>query len=108
MTEIVPSGIVLDDVIELGQGDKVVVDGVVVEADGLEIDESLLTGEADPVHKVVGEPVMSGSFAVAGNGAFRATKVGREASPPSSRRRPPGSRWSIPSCATASTRSSSS
>jgi cation-transporting ATPase E len=78
-TEIAPSGIVLDDVIELGQGDKVVVDGVVVEADGLEIDESLLTGEADPVLKVVGEPVMSGSFAVAGSGAFRATKVGREA-----------------------------
>jgi cation-transporting ATPase E len=78
-TEIAPSGIVLDDVIELGQGDKVVVDGVVVEADGLEIDESLLTGEADPVVKVLGEPVMSGSFAVAGSGAFRATKVGREA-----------------------------
>ena len=78
-TEIVPSAIVLDDVIELGQGDKVVVDGVVVEADGLEIDESLLTGEADPVLKVLGEPVMSGSFAVAGSGAFRATKVGREA-----------------------------
>jgi cation-transporting P-type ATPase E len=78
-TEIAPSGIVLDDVIELGQGDKVVVDGVVVEADSLEIDESLLTGEADPVVKAVGEPVLSGSFAVAGSGAFRATKVGREA-----------------------------
>ena len=78
-TEIAPSGIVLDDVIELGQGDKVVVDGVVVEADSLEIDESLLTGEADPVLKALGEPVMSGSFAVAGSGAFRATKVGREA-----------------------------
>jgi cation-transporting ATPase E len=74
-----PSEIVLEDVIELGPGDKVVVDGEVVEADGLEIDESLLTGEADPVHKRPGETVMSGSFVVAGGGAFQATKVGRDA-----------------------------
>ncbi|MEU4050259.1 cation-translocating P-type ATPase [Streptomyces olivaceus] len=78
-TEIGTSGIVLDDVIETGPGDKVVVDGVCVEADGLEIDESLLTGEADPVVKQPGDQVMSGSFVVAGGGAFRATKVGREA-----------------------------
>ncbi|MEU8550003.1 HAD-IC family P-type ATPase [Streptomyces roseoverticillatus] len=73
------SGIVLDDVIELGPGDKCVVDGRVLEADGLEIDESLLTGEADPVLKRPGDPVMSGSFVVAGGGAFAAAKVGREA-----------------------------
>ncbi|MFI8220362.1 cation-translocating P-type ATPase [Streptomyces sp. NPDC085932] len=73
------SEIVLDDLIEIGPGDKVVVDGLCVEADGLEIDESLLTGEADPVVKHPGDPVMSGSFVVAGGGAFQATKVGREA-----------------------------
>ncbi|GAA4808263.1 HAD-IC family P-type ATPase [Streptomyces ziwulingensis] len=73
------SELVLDDVIEIGPGDKAVVDGVCVEADGLEIDESLLTGEADPVVKRPGDQVMSGSFVVAGGGAFRATKVGREA-----------------------------
>ncbi|MFE0328638.1 cation-translocating P-type ATPase [Streptomyces sp. NPDC058960] len=73
------SEIVLDDVIEIGPGDKIVVDGVCVETDGLEIDESLLTGEADPVVKRPGDPVMSGSFVVAGGGAFQATKVGREA-----------------------------
>lgn len=73
------SEIVLDDVIEVGPGDKAVVDGVCVEADGLEIDESLLTGEADPVVKQPGDQVMSGSFVVAGGGAFRATRVGREA-----------------------------
>jgi len=77
--EMAPSEIVLDDVIELGQGDKVVVDGELVEAESLEIDESLLTGEADPVDKRSGDQVMSGSFVVAGGGAFRATKVGREA-----------------------------
>ncbi|MEU4033401.1 HAD-IC family P-type ATPase [Streptomyces collinus] len=77
--EVPTSGIVLDDLVEIGPGDKVVVDGVCAEADSLEIDESLLTGEADPVVKRSGDPVMSGSFVVAGGGAFRATKVGREA-----------------------------
>lgn len=77
--EVSTSEIVLDDLIEIGPGDKVVVDGVCVEADGLEIDESLLTGEADPVVKRPGDQVMSGSFVVAGGGAFQATKVGREA-----------------------------
>jgi cation-transporting P-type ATPase E len=73
------SEIVLGDLIEIGPGDKIVVDGACVETDGLEIDESLLTGEADPVVKHPGDPVMSGSFVVAGGGAFTATKVGREA-----------------------------
>jgi cation-transporting ATPase E len=78
-TEVATHEIVLDDLIEIGPGDKVVVDGVCAEADGLEIDESLLTGEADPVVKRPGDPVLSGSFVVAGGGAFTATKVGREA-----------------------------
>ncbi|MFC9888907.1 HAD-IC family P-type ATPase [Streptomyces pilosus] len=73
------SEIVLDDLIEVGPGDKAVVDGVCVEADGLEIDESLLTGEADPVVKQPGDQVLSGSFVVAGGGSFQATRVGREA-----------------------------
>ncbi|MET9129933.1 HAD-IC family P-type ATPase [Streptomyces antibioticus] len=77
--EVATAEIVLDDLIEIGPGDKIVVDGVCVEADGLEIDESLLTGEADPVVKHSGDQVMSGSFVVAGGGAFQATKVGREA-----------------------------
>lgn len=78
-SEVATSEIVLDDLIEIGPGDKAVVDGVCLEADGLEIDESLLTGEADPVVKRPGDQVMSGSFVVAGGGAFTATKVGREA-----------------------------
>ncbi|GAA2342750.1 magnesium-transporting ATPase [Streptomyces caniferus] len=77
--EIPTSAVVLGDVIELGPGDKVIVDGEVLESDGLEIDESLLTGEADPVVKKPGEAAMSGSFVVAGSGAFTATKVGRQA-----------------------------
>lgn len=76
---VLPSDIVLDDIIELGPGDQIVVDGDVVEEANLEVDESLLTGEADPIAKDPGDQVMSGSFVVAGSGAYRATKVGREA-----------------------------
>jgi len=77
--EVAASEIVLDDLIELGAGDKIVVDGVVAEAEHLEVDESLLTGEADPVVKRPGDPMLSGSFVVSGAGSFTATKVGREA-----------------------------
>jgi cation-transporting ATPase E len=78
-TAVAPSEVVLDDIIELGPGDQIVVDGEVVEDANLEVDESLLTGEADPIAKDPGDQVMSGSFVVAGGGAYRATKVGREA-----------------------------
>ncbi|MEU1150340.1 cation-translocating P-type ATPase [Streptomyces sp. NPDC005863] len=77
--EISTSEIVLGDLVELGPGDKIPVDGETVEADSLEVDESLLTGEADPVIKKPGDRMMSGSFVVAGGGAFTATRVGREA-----------------------------
>lgn len=78
-TEIGPKEVVLDDLIELGPGDQIVVDGEVVECELLEVDESLLTGEADPIDKSVGAKVMSGSYVVAGSGAYRATKVGKDA-----------------------------
>ena len=77
--DLAPNEVVLDDIIELGPGDQIVVDGELLEAATLEVDESLLTGEADPIAKSVGDSVMSGSFVVAGTGAYRATKVGREA-----------------------------
>ena len=74
-----PNEVVLDDIIELGPGDQIVVDGDIIEEANLEVDESLLTGEADPIDKHTGDAVMSGSFVVAGSGAYRATRVGREA-----------------------------
>ncbi|MFG3441847.1 HAD-IC family P-type ATPase [Nonomuraea sp. NPDC047897] len=77
--ELPPHEVVLGDLVLLGPGDRLLVDGEVVHSDGLEIDESLLTGEADPVHKQPGDQVLSGSFAVAGSGAFVATKVGTDA-----------------------------
>jgi cation-transporting ATPase E len=76
---LLPTEVVLDDIIEIGPGDQIAVDGEVLEENNLEVDESLLTGEADPIVKDAGDNVMSGSFVVAGSGAYRATKVGREA-----------------------------
>jgi cation-transporting ATPase E len=76
---LMPDEVVLGDIIELGPGDQVVVDGEIVEEENLEVDESLLTGEADPITKAPGDAVMSGSFVVTGIGAYRATKVGPEA-----------------------------
>ncbi|MFZ9986404.1 MAG: HAD-IC family P-type ATPase [Candidatus Nanopelagicales bacterium] len=76
--EVRPAEVVLDDVVILRPGDQLVVDGDVIAADGLEIDESLLTGEADPVDKSIGDLAMSGSFVVAGSGMYVATRVGRD------------------------------
>ncbi len=70
--------VVADDVCDLVPGDQIVVDGEVLRVQGLEIDESLLTGESDTVVKAVGDRVMSGSFVVAGGGLIRATDVGAD------------------------------
>jgi len=77
--EIPVDQVVLDDVLEVRAGDQVPVDGVVLRADGLEADEALLTGEAEPVAKPPGERVLSGSFVVAGTGRVRASAVGADA-----------------------------
>lgn len=71
--------VVVDDLIDLRSGDQLVVDGVIVESNGLEIDESLITGEADPVRKRPDDACLSGSFVAAGSGRYRATRVGENA-----------------------------
>ncbi len=68
--------VVIDDVLELLPGDQVPVDGEVIETRGIELDEALLTGEAAPVPKALGETVLSGSFVASGTGRIRATAVG--------------------------------
>ncbi len=74
--EISSKEIVRDDLVLLRLGDQVLVDGPVLATEGMQVDESLLTGEADPVSREVGEQVLSGSFVVAGSGAMRAERVG--------------------------------
>lgn len=71
--------LVQGDLIVLSSGEQILVDGEVREAKSLTVDESLLTGENDPVYKKPGDVVLSGSFVVAGSGVYQATRVGREA-----------------------------
>ena len=70
--------VVLDDVVSLGLGDQVPVDGEALEVNGLEVDESLLTGESRPVKKQAGDRLLAGTSVVAGAGAMRATAVGAD------------------------------
>ncbi len=79
VSEIAVSGVVADDILEMHPGDQLVIDGEVVSRTGLEMDESLLTGESDAVEKGLGDEVLSGSFVAAGSGRCRATRIGPEA-----------------------------
>jgi cation-transporting ATPase E len=78
VTDLAVSELVLDDVIELSPGQQVVADAEMLTAEGIEVDESLLTGESDPVVKQIGSELMSGSFVVTGSGRAVVTKVGAD------------------------------
>lgn len=70
--------IVLDDVLYLETGLQVLADGDAVYSNGLEIDESMLTGESDAIAKHSGGKLLAGSFVVAGDGYAVVRKVGKE------------------------------
>jgi cation-transporting P-type ATPase E len=73
-----PGELVKGDVVHVQAGDQIVVDGRVVGAGHLEMDESLLTGEPDLVPKQDGDTLLSGSFCVTGDAYYQAEKVGAE------------------------------
>lgn len=77
-TQLDPGEIVLDDIVCLSSGNQICADAVVVDTAGLEVDESLLTGESDNIRKKPGDGVMSGSFVTAGQAYVRVTAVGGE------------------------------
>jgi cation-transporting P-type ATPase E len=78
---VAPEHVVLGDVVHVRTGDQVVVDGPLLAgpADRLEMDESLLTGESDPVVKRLGDELLSGSWCSGGDGYQLATGVGADA-----------------------------
>ncbi|MGW7314098.1 P-type ATPase [Streptomyces sp. NPDC054854] len=89
--ELVPLGVrdlVVDDVIELGPGDRILVDGSIVGAEDLEVDEHAVPGEADPVVKQRGDPVRAGALVLAGTGAYAVTAAGARAARSGSAARP--------------------
>jgi len=73
--QIPTSQVVVGDIVILKPGDKVPVDGQVMEGETA-IDESLVSGESIPVSKKKGDQVIGGSINTSGSVKFRATKVG--------------------------------
>ena len=71
-------GVVKDEIIRIEPGDRLVVDGAILRADSLEMDESHLTGESDAISKAPDDDVFSGSFCTAGTGVMCATRVGAD------------------------------
>lgn len=69
--------IVLDDVIKFELGDQVVTDSVLLNGD-VEVNESFLTGEVDPIPKHVGDTILSGSFIVSGMAYARVDHIGKD------------------------------
>ena len=76
--ELSPDDLVIGDVLKVGPGDQIVVDGRLLGASRMTVDESLLTGEADPIPQSGGEMVYSGSFVVSGEGYYIAERVGAQ------------------------------
>lgn len=70
--------VVIDDILIVENGDQVCSDSIVLESDGIEVNESMLTGESKPVKKKPGDVLMSGSYLVAGSGIGRVEHVGEE------------------------------
>ncbi len=76
--EIALDDVVLDDTLVLRAGDQVPADGVVAASRGLQVDESMLTGESDAVEKTEDDRVLSGSVVVAGEGTAVVDRVGAD------------------------------
>ncbi len=69
--------IVLDDVVKLELGNQVVTDSVILDGE-VEVNESFLTGEVDPIPKKKGDTILSGSFIVSGTAIARVENIGHD------------------------------
>jgi len=72
-----PEDVVIDDILKVKSGSQIVSDGILMQG-SIEVDESLLTGESDPIVKNVGDLLYSGSFVVAGSAIYKVTSVGKD------------------------------
>ncbi|PZF91379.1 magnesium-transporting ATPase [Listeria ivanovii] len=78
LCELEQGEIVLGDIMVLNREDQICADGVVYQTDGLEVDESQLTGESEPVLKRTKDTVMSGSYIVSGQAYVEVSAVGEQ------------------------------
>ncbi|OGN04365.1 MAG: copper-translocating P-type ATPase [Candidatus Yanofskybacteria bacterium RIFCSPHIGHO2_02_FULL_44_12b] len=69
--------VIIDDVIRVRPGDKIPVDGIIVDGDS-SIDESMVTGESIPVDKSPGDSIIGAAINKSGTFTFKATRVGSE------------------------------
>jgi len=67
----------LDDTLRVRPGERIAVDGIIVEGHS-SIDESMLTGEPVPIQKQQGDEVVAGTINKLGTFLFRATRIGKE------------------------------
>ena len=71
------NNIVMDDVLVLTSGQQVCNDSIVISG-AMDANESLLTGESDPISKSIGDSLLSGSSVISGKCYARVTKVGND------------------------------
>ena len=71
-----PGELVQDDILVLRTGDQIVADGPIIDEGRVQVDESLLTGESEPITKHVGDWLSSGSFCLSGAACYRAEGIG--------------------------------
>lgn len=76
--EILKTEIVLDDVLVLSSGDQVVVDSVILKSSNLEVDESIITGESDPIIKKKDDKLLSGAIIISGNCLAKVISIGKD------------------------------
>ena len=70
--------LVEDDIVTIKRGDTIPADGIVRFSNGLQTNESSITGESNTINKQIGAEVFSGSFAIAGQAQVQLTQVGTE------------------------------
>jgi magnesium-transporting ATPase (P-type) len=70
--------IVVGDVVAFGPGDELLADGILLDQEGLVIDDSMLGDGDRRSYKEIGEPVFAGSFCVSGRAVYQVDKIGRD------------------------------
>ena len=76
--EVAADSLVRDDIAEFGPGDQICADGILRKGE-IQVNESLITGESDPISKLPGDELKSGSFVISGHCRVQLTAVGADA-----------------------------